>query len=68
MACVSMPLEEIKACLPPVVQITCINSQRNVVISGEAEAIDGFVKRLKEERKPVVRHGIFIFNRYPYSY
>ena len=51
MASIGMSAEEVKARLPPGVELACNNAATNVTVSGEKEAVTKFVEKLKSEGK-----------------
>ena len=51
MASVGLSAEEVKARLPPGVELACNNAATNVTVSGEKEAVTKFVEQLKSEGK-----------------
>ena len=51
MASIGMSAEEVKARLPPGVELACNNAAQNVTVSGELELVTKFVEKLKSEGK-----------------
>ena len=51
MASIGMSAEEVKARLPPGVELACNNAAQNVTVSGELEAVSKFVTQLKDQGK-----------------